>query len=168
MVAAPASRTRLSLIPKVLVIAALAFLAGVAGAAPFVVPPAGVSAGIGLGGFQITLAAVAGLLALVLLLAASVTRIFWPQFLRPADAGRDALRSLQWAGWALGVVIALFITMVAIGFVGFAANTATPPDWERVQNWLRGLIMVAVVAGAVCLARSGILLVRMLIWGEAR
>ncbi len=167
MVAARDSRTRSSLILKVLVIAALAFLAALAGAAPFVVPPAGVFAGIGLAGFQITLAAAAGLLALVLLLAASAIGVFWPQFLNPADDGRDALRSLAWAGWALGVVIALFIAIAAIGFVGFATDTATPPSWETAQNWLRGLIMVAVVAGAVCLARSGILLVCMLTRGDA-
>src|SRR5947209_6358574 len=66
MVAAPGSRTRLPLILKVLVIAALAFLAAVAGVAPFVVPPAGVSAGVGLASFQIMLAAAAGFLALIL------------------------------------------------------------------------------------------------------
>jgi hypothetical protein len=168
MVAEPDAQTRSSLIPKVLVIAALAFLAAVAGAAPFVVPPTGISTDIDLEDFQIMLAAAAGLLALILLLATSATGIFWPEFLHPAHAGRDALRSLQWAGWSLGMVIALFISMVAIGFVGFATDTATPPVWVSVQNWLRGLIMVAAVAGSVCLARSCILLVRMLIRGDAR
>lgn len=168
MVAAPDSRTRPSLIPKVLVIAALAFLAAVAGVAPFVVPPAGVSADIGLAGFQITLAAAATLLALILLLAASATGIFWPQFLHHTDYRQGVARSFQGAGWALGAVVALFIAVAAIGFVGFATNTVTLPGWETVQNWLRGLIMVAVVAGAVCLARSGILLVRMLTGGERR
>ncbi|MGH2447269.1 MAG: hypothetical protein ACRDFS_01495 [Chloroflexota bacterium] len=162
MVAAPNSRTRSSLIPKVLVIAALALLSAVAGVAPFVVPPAGVFAGIGLGGFQILLAALAGLLGLIVLLAASATGIFWPQFLRPADYWQGVARSFQGVGWALGAVIALFIAMAGIGFVGFATDTATPPGWETVQNWLRGLIMVAAVAGAVCVARSCILLVRML------
>ncbi len=167
MTAAPDSRMRRSLVPRVIVIAALAFLATVAGVAPFVVPPAGVSAGIGLAGFQIMLIAAAGLLALVLLLAVSVTGVFWPQFLRPTDYRLGVARSFRDAGWALGGAMALFIAMVAIGFVGFAMNTATPQAWSEVQNWLRGLMTVAVVAGAVCLARGGILLVRLLTRGDA-
>lgn len=147
------------MIQKALVIAVLAILAVIAGLAPFLQRPAGLTSSVGLATFQISVAAAVGLLSLVLLLVASASGIFWAGFLQPQNYRRGALQSLRYAALVLTAGIILFISIVAIGIVYFFLNVGQPPWATTLDNWVRGLATVAAVGGGVLVVRAAILFV---------
>lgn len=149
------------------VIGALVVLAGLAAITPFFQRPASLPPSVGLGTYQVAVAALVGVVALCLLVVASETSVFWSEFLRPPSYRHGALQSLKFAALALAGEGILFVGMVAIGFPSFWTNTAPGPVVLAMEQVLHGLTALVAVAGGVLIGRAVLLLGRALTGGRA-